>query len=149
VGTTNGLNKYNPTHDNFTRIISDSISFIYDIKEDSYQNLWLAMYNNNGAAKLNMRTNKWTYYQNTLKENDPMVNSKLTGIHIDNQKRLWFSSEGSGIFITMKKTGFNRFQKKTVSPTMSYMVSSTISSGTSGSAATKDLLHFLLSISVR
>ncbi len=99
VGTTNGLNKYNPTHDNFTRIISDSISFIYDIKEDSYQNLWLAMYNNNGAAKLNMRTNKWTYYQNTLKENDPMVNSKLTGIHIDNQKRLWFSSEGSGIFL--------------------------------------------------
>jgi ligand-binding sensor domain-containing protein/signal transduction histidine kinase/DNA-binding response OmpR family regulator len=99
VGTTNGLNKYNPLYDNFTRIISDSISFIYDIKEDSYQQLWLAMYNNNGAAKLNLKTNKWTYYSNVLNENDPMVNSKLTGIHIDNQKRLWFSSEDKGIFL--------------------------------------------------
>lgn len=99
VGTTKGLNKYNPVNDNFTRIISDSIAFIYDIREDSYQNLWLAMYDNNGVAKLNLKTNKWTYYSNILHENDPMVNSKLTGIHIDNQKRLWFSSEGRGIFL--------------------------------------------------
>jgi len=99
VGTTNGLNKYNPLKDNFTRIISDSISFIYDIKEDSYQQLWLAMYNSNGVAKLNIKTNKWTYYSNILDENDPIVNSKMTGIHIDNQKRLWFSSEGRGIFL--------------------------------------------------
>lgn len=99
VGTTEGLNKYNPVSDNFTRIISDSIAFIYDIKEDSYHNLWLAMYGNNGVAKLNLKTNKWTYYSNILDENDPMVNSKLTGIHIDNQKRLWFSSEGRGIFL--------------------------------------------------
>lgn len=99
VGTTEGLNKYNPVYDNFTRIISDSIAFIYDIKEDSYQNLWLAMYDNNGVAKLNLKTNKWTYYSNILDENDPIVNSKLTGIHIDNQKRLWFSSEGRGIFL--------------------------------------------------
>jgi len=99
VGTAKGLNKYNPHQDNFTRIISDSIVFVYDIKEDSYQNLWLAMYDNNGAAKLNMKTGKWTFYSNILKEHDPMVNSELTGIHIDNQKRLWFSSEGRGIFL--------------------------------------------------
>lgn len=99
VGTTKGLNKYNPHYDNFTRIISDSIAFVYDIREDSYRNLWLAMYDNNGTAKLNMTTDKWTFYNNILPENDPMVNSKLTGMHIDNQKRLWFSSEGRGIFL--------------------------------------------------
>lgn len=112
VGTTNGLNKYNPSEDNFTRIISDSISFVYDIKEDSYQNLWIAMYNN-GVARYNPGTHRWRYYSNIMDEKDPIVNSKLTGIHIDNQKRLWFSSEGRGIFLyNYEKDNFLNISEK-------------------------------------
>ena len=98
IGTTNGLNKYNAQTDDFTRINEDSISFVYDIKEDSYRNLWVAMYDY-GVAKLDVETNRWIYYSEILAEHNPIVNSKLTGIYIDNQKRLWFSSEGRGIFL--------------------------------------------------
>lgn len=98
VGTTTGLNKYDPKHDRFIRIVSDSISFVYDIKEDSYRNLWIAMYGN-GVAKLDQYSGKWKYYSCAQNQGKPIFNSKLTGIHIDNQKRLWFSSEGRGIFL--------------------------------------------------
>jgi len=98
VGTTIGLNKYNPESDNFTRINTDSISFVYDIKEDSYHNLWFASYNQ-GIIRLNQKNGKWTYYNEMLDKNNPAVNTRFIGIYIDNQKRLWFSSEGRGIFL--------------------------------------------------
>ncbi|MFT3739952.1 MAG: two-component regulator propeller domain-containing protein [Breznakibacter sp.] len=98
VGTTIGLNRYNPQTDDFTHIEKDSISFVYDIKEDAYHNLWVASYNK-GIARRNGKTGKWTYYNQKADENDPIVNSKLTGIYIDTQKRLWLSSEGHGLFL--------------------------------------------------
>ncbi len=97
IGTTAGLNLYNKTTDNFTRIKPDSLKFIYDIIEDSYLNLWVASYNN-GIAKKDAKTGKWVFYNNQLNENDPMFNSKLTGLFIDNTKRLWITSEGRGLF---------------------------------------------------
>ena len=98
IGTTIGLNKYNPENDNFTRINTDSLSFVYDFKEDSYRNLWIASYDQ-GIVRLNQKNGKWTYYSKTLKENNPTVNDRFIGIYIDSQKRLWFSSEGHGIFL--------------------------------------------------
>lgn len=112
VGTTTGLNKYDFKHDRFIRIISDSISFVYDIKEDSYRNLWIAMYGN-GVAKLDQNTGTWKYYSCEQNRDQPIFNSKLTGIHIDNQKRLWFSSEGRGIFLYDYATdGFTNISEK-------------------------------------
>jgi ligand-binding sensor domain-containing protein/signal transduction histidine kinase/DNA-binding response OmpR family regulator len=98
VGTTRGLNKYDRQSDSFTRIETDSITFVYDIKEDSYHNLWIAS-NTKGVIKWDAAKNRWIYYSEMLDERDPVVNSRLTGIYIDNQKRLWFSSEGRGIFL--------------------------------------------------
>lgn len=98
VGTTMGLNRYNAEKDNFERVESGSISFVYDIKEDSYKNLWVASYNM-GVIRYDARNNKWMYYNNILQADDAMVNAKLTGVYIDSQKRLWFSSEGRGIFL--------------------------------------------------
>jgi len=98
IGTTRGLNKYNPAADDFTQIEPDSLVFVYDIKEDASRNLWVASYIN-GIAKREATSGKWIYYNNILDEKDPAVKSKLTGIYIDNQKRLWFSSEGKGLFL--------------------------------------------------
>ena len=97
VGTTRGLNLYEPENDRFVQLRPDSIPFVYDIKEDAYDNLWIASYSQ-GAIRYNYKSGKWTFYGNLLDEDDPMVGSKLTGIHLDNQRRLWFSSEGRGIF---------------------------------------------------
>ena len=98
VGTSMGLNKFNPEHDNFTRIGTDSITFVYDIKEDKYHNLWIASYNT-GIIQWNAKTNKWIHYNDILNKEHPAVNMKATGIYIDNQERLWISSEGRGIFL--------------------------------------------------
>lgn len=98
VGTTAGLNKYNPQTDDFTRIKDDSIVFVYDIIEDAYRNLWIASYKN-GLSRKDGRTGKWIFYNEILPETDPLVNSKLTGLYIDSNKRLWLSSEGRGLFL--------------------------------------------------
>lgn len=98
VGTTMGLNKYNRRSNNFSRIESDSITFVYDMKEDSYHNLWIAS-NTKGVIKWDAIKSRWIYYSEILDGNDPVVNSRLTGIYIDSQKRIWFSSEGKGVFL--------------------------------------------------
>ncbi len=117
VGTTMGLNKYNKQTNDFTHIEAGSITFVYDIKEDSYQNLWIASYNT-GAIKWDAAKNKWFHYNDILYDNvpdkkDPIVNSRLISIYIDNQKRLWFSSEGRGIFLyDYKKDNFKNISEK-------------------------------------
>lgn len=102
VGTPVGLNLYNKESRSFTRI-PEAAGFIYDMKEDDYGNLWVATYGQ-GALRLDLNNNKWINYDTIQSRNNPIVDSKLTGIYIDNQKRVLFSSEGRGIFIYDYKT---------------------------------------------
>lgn len=97
AGTPAGLNKYDKAIGNFIPIESVT-DFIYDIKEDNLGNLWLASYGS-GVIKLDVRSKKWMYYDNTLKNDNPIVGSKLTSVYIDSQRRILFSSEGCGIFV--------------------------------------------------
>lgn len=97
AGTPVGLNKYNRENNSFTRI-PEASGFIYDMKEDDYGNLWVATYGT-AAIRLDMKQNKWIHYDTIQSRNNPIIGSKLTSIHIDNQKRVIFSSEGRGIFI--------------------------------------------------
>ncbi|MDR3059752.1 MAG: response regulator [Prevotella sp.] len=102
AGTPVGLNKYNRNDNSFTRI-PEANGFIYDMKEDDYGNLWVATYGL-GALRLDIKNNKWINYDTIQSRNNPIVGSKLTGIYIDNKKRVIFSSEGRGIFIYDYKT---------------------------------------------
>jgi signal transduction histidine kinase/ligand-binding sensor domain-containing protein/DNA-binding response OmpR family regulator len=102
AGTPVGLNKYNRNDNSFTRI-TEANGFIYDMKEDDYGNLWVATYGL-GALRLDIKNNKWINYDTIQSRNNPIVGSKLTGIYIDNKKRVIFSSEGRGIFIYDYKT---------------------------------------------
>lgn len=105
AGTPVGLNKYNKATNSFTPIESIA-GFIYDIKEDHSGNLWLATYGT-GVIKLDIKTNKWIYYDAILNSENPIVKSKLTSVYIDSQRRILFSSEGKGIFIyDAKKDNF-------------------------------------------
>jgi ligand-binding sensor domain-containing protein/signal transduction histidine kinase/DNA-binding response OmpR family regulator len=97
AGTPVGLNKYDRARNRFIRI-GEVTGFIYDIKEDDLGNLWIATYTN-GVVRLDGKTKQWISYDHVLHKDDPVVGSKLTGISIDGQKRLIFSSEGRGIFI--------------------------------------------------
>jgi signal transduction histidine kinase/ligand-binding sensor domain-containing protein/DNA-binding response OmpR family regulator len=97
VGSSVGLNKYDKATDSFTHIESVT-GFIYDIKEDHSGNVWLATYGT-GVIKLDAATGKWIHYDDILNSENPIVNSKLTSVYIDSQRRIFFSSEGKGIFI--------------------------------------------------
>ena len=96
AGTTMGINRYDKATNSFTRI-KEASGFIYDMKEDDYSNLWIACYGE-GVIKYNYENQEWTYYDQILDSSNPIVGSKLTGIYIDNQRNLLFSSEGRGIF---------------------------------------------------
>jgi signal transduction histidine kinase/ligand-binding sensor domain-containing protein/DNA-binding response OmpR family regulator len=102
AGTPVGLNKFDRASNSFRRI-SEAQGFIYDLEEDDYGNLWVATYSE-GAIRLDIKQNKWIHYDIIHSRNNPIVGSKLTNIHIDNQKRVIFSSEGRGIFIYDYKT---------------------------------------------
>lgn len=97
AGTPVGLNRYNRLTDSFERI-TEVRGFIYDMEEDNYGNLWIATYGA-GVKKFDIESNKWISYDYICSSDDPIVNSKLTDIYIDSQKRLLFSSEGRGFFI--------------------------------------------------
>lgn len=97
AGTPVGLNKFDKVIGNFVPIESVT-GFIYDIKEDNSGNLWLASYGS-GVIKLDAGSKKWIHYDNILRSDNPIVESKLTSIHIDSQRRILFSSEGRGIFV--------------------------------------------------
>lgn len=102
VGTPVGLNKYNRENRSFQRI-RQANGFIYDIKEDDLGNIWVASYGE-GAIKYITKKDEWVRYSDILPVGNPMKNSKLTHIHIDNQKRIILSSEGRGIFIYNAQT---------------------------------------------
>lgn len=97
AGTAAGLNKFDRYSRTFTRI-PEVADFIYDIKEDGNENLWLATYGR-GAMRLDAQSGKWIHYDTVQARANPIAGSKLTGIYIDSQKRTLFSSEGKGIFI--------------------------------------------------
>lgn len=97
AGTAAGLNKFDRGSRTFIRVPEVS-GFIYDIKEDESGNLWLATYGW-GAMRLEVQSEKWIHYDTIQNRNNPIIGSKLTGIYMDSQKRVLFSSEGKGIFI--------------------------------------------------
>lgn len=61
LGTLFGLLRYNKQSDDFDRIPELNGRFVYDIKEDSGGNLWLATYAN-GAYCYNVSEKKWKNY---------------------------------------------------------------------------------------
>ncbi len=110
VGTPMGLNRFDRRTGSFVRI-PDVLAFVYDMKEDDHGNLWIASYGE-GVIRLDMEQDRWIHYDRLLTPDDPVVGSKLTDIHIDNQKRVIFSSEGRGIFIYDEKSdGFENISE--------------------------------------
>lgn len=101
VGTPVGVHLYDRSKDMFKRIEGIN-EFIYDIKEDSDGNIWLASYQT-GPIKYDIQEKKWIHYSK-IRPHDPISSSKLTSIYEDSQNRMIFSSEGKGIFIYEKES---------------------------------------------
>lgn len=95
LGTLFGLFRYNKSSDNFTEIKELNGKFIYDIKEDTRGNLWLATYAD-GVFCFDVNTSKWKNYQHN--ENDPksLPYNKVTSIFEDSRHQIWITTQGRG-----------------------------------------------------
>lgn len=94
IGTPKGLDVYDPVADVFRRV-PEVACFVYDIREDSYGNLWVASYGN-GALCWRRSENRWRHYLHG-EENSSLGFNRLVSIHVDSRQQLWFTSEGGGI----------------------------------------------------
>ncbi len=95
LGTLFGLLRYNKQLDGFDRIPELNGKFVYDIKEDSGGNLWLATYAN-GAYCYNVNEKRWKNYLHD--ENNPksLPYDKVVSIFEDSHRQVWLTTQGGG-----------------------------------------------------
>ena len=95
LGTMFGLVKYNKQSDDFDRIPELNGKFVYDIKEDSGGNIWLATYAN-GAYCYNVNDRKWKNYVHDEKDTTSLSYNKVSSIFEDSYHRIWLTTQGGG-----------------------------------------------------
>ena len=103
LGTLFGLLRYNRQSDDFDRIPELNGRFVYDIKEDSGGNLWLATYAN-GAYCYNVSEKKWKNYLHN--ENNPksLPYDKVVSIFEDSHRQVWLTTQGGGFCLFHPET---------------------------------------------
>ncbi len=95
LGTLFGLLRYNKLSDDFDRIPELNGRFVYDIKEDSGGNLWLATYAH-GAYCFNVNKNKWTNYRHNEANPKSLPYDKVLSIYEDSRRQIWLTTQGGG-----------------------------------------------------
>ncbi len=109
VGTMFGLLRYDRHSDGFERIGELDGKFIYDIKEDSDGNIWLATYVN-GVYCYDVNGHRWKNYLHNDPDEGSLSSNKVLSIS-EAQGRVWVTTEGGGcsLFdnVTDKFTNYN------------------------------------------
>lgn len=96
LGTMFGLLRYLPQTDNFEEIPELNGKFVYDIKEDSDGNLWLATYAN-GAYCYRVNEKRWKNYTHDEKNKQSLSYNKVLSIFEDSRRRIWLTTQGGGV----------------------------------------------------
>ena len=95
LGTLFGLLRYHRTQDNFDRIPELNGKFVYDIKEDSYGNLWLATYAN-GAYCYDVSVRRWKNYVFDAEDEKSLPYDKVLSVFEDSYRQIWLTTQGGG-----------------------------------------------------
>lgn len=95
VGTMFGLLKYNKQTDSFECIKELTGKFIYDIREDSNGNLWLATYVN-GAYCYDVSSRKWKNYMHDESNPESLASNKVLSTFEDSHGQIWLTTQGGG-----------------------------------------------------
>lgn len=95
LGTLFGLLRYNRTQDNFDCIPELNGKFVYDIKEDSYGNLWLATYAN-GAYCYDVSARRWKNYVFDAEDEKSLPYDKVLSVFEDSYRQIWLTTQGGG-----------------------------------------------------
>ena len=103
LGTMFGLLRYNKQTDDFDRIPELNGRFVYDIKEDSEGNLWLATYAN-GAYCYRVSEKKWKNYLHDAKDTKSLPYNKVSSIFEDSRHQIWLTTQGGGFCLFHPET---------------------------------------------
>lgn len=103
LGTLFGLLRYNKQSDDFDRIPELNGRFVYDIKEDSGGNLWLATYAN-GAYCYNVSEKKWKNYLHDESNPKSLPYDKVVSIFEDSHRQVWLTTQGGGFCLFHPET---------------------------------------------
>lgn len=95
LGTMFGLLHYNPQTDDFDQISELNGCFVYDVKEDSYGNLWLATYAN-GAFCYDINQKKWKNYLYDETNRKSLPYNKVSSVFEDSHRQIWLTTQGGG-----------------------------------------------------
>lgn len=95
LGTMFGLLRYEASTDDFDRIAELNGKFVYDIKEDSNGDLWLATYAN-GAYRYSVSEKKWRNYVYNETNKRSLPYNKVVSIYEDSRRRIWLTTQGGG-----------------------------------------------------
>lgn len=95
LGTLFGLLRYNKQSDDFDRIPELNGKFVYDIKEDSGGNIWLATYAN-GAYCYNVSEKRWKNYLHDDNNPKSLPYDKVVSIFEDSHRQVWLTTQGGG-----------------------------------------------------
>lgn len=95
LGTLFGLLRYNRTQDSFDCIPELNGKFVYDIKEDSYGNLWLATYAN-VAYCYDVSARRWKNYVFDAEDERSLPYDKVLSVFEDSYRQIWLTTQGGG-----------------------------------------------------
>lgn len=97
IGTTQGLNRYNPSSDNFDRIYETHLADISYITEDLKGYLWVCSLNR-GIFRLHPQTRQWEHFFHRIREKTGILpTNKIITSCQDSQGNLWFGTDGEGL----------------------------------------------------
>ncbi len=94
IGTGIGLIKYDKQKGSFEPVPELNNNLVYDIKEDSKGNLWMATYVN-GVFVYDPKNKKCEHFESSEKEGSLPYN-KVLSIFEDSKKQIWLTTEGRG-----------------------------------------------------
>ena len=94
IGTSQSLIRYDKTKNSFEEIPELNNNLVYDIKEDSRGNIWVATFVN-GVFWYDSQNNKWEHFLHSdNKESLPY--NKVLSIFEDSKKQIWLTTQGRG-----------------------------------------------------
>ncbi|MBE6250854.1 MAG: helix-turn-helix domain-containing protein [Bacteroidales bacterium] len=96
IGTDQGCCTYDLRTGKISPIEHLDGSFIYDIKEDSHDNIWFACYYT-GVFRYNRTTGQWKHYTHDGSDPSSLPNDKALSIYVDDMSALWICTEGGGV----------------------------------------------------
>ena len=109
VGTGCGLMRYDKRQDRFEVVPELFGIFVYDIKEDTGGNLWLATYVS-GVFRYDVGKRKWKNYVHDEKDEKSLSNNKVLSIFEDSRRNVWLTTQGRGLCLFDPETEtFTRF----------------------------------------